>query len=73
VTFIGSLIIPVYFLLLMADGRKLRAKLQARALDVGIDVPGDEALLIERGKAAWSSPPYYPETQASSGDQHQAF
>ena len=70
--FICSLVVPAYFLRLLADGVKLRTKLLELAEAARATGQGGEAPLTKSGYAAWTSPPYYPETQASSGDQRRA-
>lgn len=55
---IGTLAIPLYFLLLMADGRKLRDKLSGRQAARLGDAPEEVAPLIPSDHGTWLSPPY---------------
>jgi len=55
---IGSLAVPLYFLLLMADGRKLRDELFERQAARFGDAPGEVTPLITSDHGSWLSPPY---------------
>ncbi len=55
---IGSLAIPLYFLALMADGRRLHEKLRERQASRAPRAPEEESPLITSEHATWLTPPY---------------
>ena len=55
---IGFLAIPLYFLLLMADGRKLRDRLPGRQAARLGGAQGEVTPLITSDHGSWLSPPY---------------
>ena len=55
---IGLLVVPLYFLLLMADGRKLRESLRDRRAERA-KVPAEEnGPFIASDQRSWLAPPY---------------
>jgi hypothetical protein len=66
------LIPPVYFLRLMADARRLEAKLQERAAQINENAQEHEAPLIKLDSPAWTAWPIYSKTPSASSDQPQA-
>jgi hypothetical protein len=64
---IGLLAIPLYFLRLMADGRKLREKLRDRQAARATAPPDENEPLIASDHRSWLAPPYrmHEDTPAS--------
>lgn len=69
-----SLVPPLYLVRLMADARKLRARLLEQPLKISHDAQEqeEEELLIQHDYAKWTAFPYHSDAPASSGDQPQA-
>jgi hypothetical protein len=55
---IGLLAVPLYFLLLMADGRKLGERLRDRQAERAKAVPEEGEPLIASDRRSWLAPPY---------------
>ncbi len=67
VVFICSLIVPVYFILLMADGRRLRRRLRGvRSASAG--EAQEEELFITSDYAMWTAPAFRKAELAGGGN-----
>jgi hypothetical protein len=58
VAFICSLVVPLYFFILMADGRKLQERLRITPALIVADVQEDETPLITPDTPLWMAHPY---------------
>jgi hypothetical protein len=58
VAFICSLVVPLYFFILMADGRKLQERLRVSPALIVADVQEDETPLIDPDTPLWMAHPY---------------
>ena len=52
------LILPVYFILLMADGKRLQERLRKRPVEFEEKAPEQEDLLIELDYPMWATRPF---------------
>lgn len=55
---LGLLAIPLYFLLLLADGRDLREKIRERERARSSAAPDEPSPLITSDHGSWLAPPY---------------
>jgi hypothetical protein len=58
VAFICSLVVPLYFFILMADGRKLQERLRITPALIVSDMQEDEIPLIDHDTPLWMAHPY---------------
>jgi len=67
VAFICSLVVPLYFFVLMADGRKLQERLRLTPALIVADVQEDEIPLITPDTPLWMAHPYGEAGKAGRG------
>jgi len=68
VAYLLFLMVPAYFLLLMADGRKLRSKLRYPQAEFFVDEQEIEPALITSDNPAWMAHPFVEAGEAGADD-----
>ncbi len=63
------LFIPLYFMRLFADGRKLRSKLPLRLMATAESTPTEEGLLFRPNYEEWTEPLPYSDSSGTFEDQ----
>jgi len=73
VVFICSLIVPVYFILLMADGRRLRRRLRGVRSASAREAQEGEELFITSDYAMWTAAPFRKVKLAGGGGSGRSY
>lgn len=73
VTLIFSFVIPIYFLRLMADARKLRTRLRCARLAPAGEIQEGEELFTTSDYAVWTGPPFGNVKAASGGRDGRSY